>query len=130
MIKAISVARLDYLWVLDILPLKATNSCLKTFESITNLEAATKVILNEFTSGISSYQIQKSGVLEEARGVEDGRTEDLTLEYDSVTADEDWGEFMNRLNSVGKNWHTELWNEKERSYGRQVVRGVETPEYS
>jgi hypothetical protein len=69
---------------------------------------ATSSITSKFGSGLSSYEIRKSGVLEEgARGTEDGRTEDLTLDYDSETADETWGEFLKRLQSVGKDWQTE-----------------------
>ena len=80
----------------------------KTFQSLTTLQAATSSITGKFGSGLSSYNIQKSGVLEKgAAGTEDGRTEDLTLGYDSETADESWTEFLERLRGVGKSWQTE-----------------------
>jgi hypothetical protein len=52
--------------------------------------------------------MERFGVLEEgARGTEDGRTEDLTLKYDSQTADESWEELVKRLSTVGEGWQTE-----------------------
>jgi len=55
-------------------------------------------------------------VLEDgAGGTEDGRTEDVTIEYDSETADETWGEFIKRVNSVGTGWETETWMGEEKS---------------
>ena len=48
---------------------------------------------------------------ESAGGTEDGRTEDLTLEFDSQTADETWEEFIKRVKNVGTGWQTESWME-------------------
>jgi hypothetical protein len=70
-------------------------------------------------------------VLDEIRGAEDGRTQDLSIGYDSVTADESWDEFLERVNDIGKTWHTEIQiGCEQKSYGRQIIRGVEIPEYS
>jgi len=102
-----------------------------TFKSFKALQEASSSITNAFGSGFSVYDIKRVGVLEEGtRGTEDGRTEDLTLEYDSEIADETWEEFLKRAKGVGKGWQTELWTDKEKTWGRQVVRGVEVPEYS
>jgi hypothetical protein len=69
--------------------------------------------------------------MEESRGTEDGRTEDLTVQYESASADESWDEFTGRVQNVGSKWRTEKWVDGEqKSYGRQVIRGVEFPEYS
>jgi len=58
-------------------------------------------------SELSGYKIEKSGlseVSEGGEGIEDGRTMGLTVEYDSVAADESWGEFLSRLSGVEKPW--------------------------
>jgi hypothetical protein len=53
------------------------------------------------------------------------------VQYESASADESWDEFTGRVQKVGSGWRTEKWVDGEqRSYGRQVVRGVEVPEYS
>jgi hypothetical protein len=111
---------------------KLTNDfVVQTFDSLVTLDTATKTILHLFGSGLSAYEMEKSGVLEEAQGTEDGRTEDLTVQYDSVNADESWDEFLRRVKDVGKQWYKEAWVScEEKSYGRQVVRGVEVPECS
>jgi hypothetical protein len=103
---------------------------LQTFKSFDTLETATKTIMGKFGSGLSPYEIQKTGVLEESRGTEDGRTEDLIVQYDSVNADESWNQFLGRIQDVGNGWQREKWVDSElKSYGRQVIRGVEVPEY-
>lgn len=88
---------------------------------------------------MSGYDIVKEGVLEKtAPGFQDGRTEDLTLLFDSEAADETWTEFAKRVKSVGKvsGWKVEEWVEGAagekvvKDYGRQVVRGVSVPEYA
>jgi len=50
-----------------------------------------------------------------AGGTEDGRTEDVTIAYDSETADETWGEFLKRVHSVGTGWGTEAWMGEDES---------------
>lgn len=111
--------------------INADHSTLQTFDTLATLETATKAITSQFGSGLSAYGIQKSGVLEEVRGTEDGRTEDLIVQYDSVNADESWDEFLGRVQNVGRSWKKEAWvGGEQKSYGRQVVRGVEVPEYS
>lgn len=95
------------------------------------MEEATDTVLGHFGSGLSPYDIQRSGVLQQHRGTEDGRTEDLIIKFDSINADESWDEMVERLREIGKKWHVEKWVDREqKSYGRQVVRGVEVPECS
>ena len=81
---------------------------LQTFKFFTVLRTATSSFTSKFGSALSSYKIQRLGVLEERGDTEDGRTEDLTLEYDSESADETWEEFLKRLDVVEKDWQTDL----------------------
>jgi len=80
------------------------------------LQEAASCITGRFGSGFSTYKLTKLGVLKDgAGGTEDGRTEDVTIAYDSETADETWGEFLKRVHSVGTGWGTEAWMGEDES---------------
>ncbi|MCJ1225533.1 hypothetical protein MMC12_002182 [Toensbergia leucococca] len=81
------------------------------FKNLDNLTTATNKIDDVFGGGFSEYKISKSGVeapANEGGRLGCGRTENVTIAYDSVTADESWKEFLKRLDKVKHGWTTEV----------------------
>lgn len=67
--------------------------------------SATHEIDAIFGSGLSAYKLKKYGVGEPGlERFEDGRTESVVVAYDSQTADENWEEFLTRLDQLKENW--------------------------
>lgn len=73
------------------------------------MKDAVDTLSETFGGAFSEYEIVKEGVLEgeNGGGVEDGRTEDLMIKFDSQTADESWHEFLGRMDGAKKSWLVE-----------------------
>jgi hypothetical protein len=73
------------------------------------LQAAVSSASTTFEGAFSEYTVAKEGVLEgpESQGVEDGRTEDFLIRFDSETADEGWVSFLARMDNLTKGWSEE-----------------------
>jgi hypothetical protein len=74
------------------------------------LQNAVERLTTTFGGAFSEYDIVKGGVLDGEgiyKGVEDGRTEDLKISFDSQTADETWHEFLGRIDAVKGDWQIE-----------------------
>lgn len=66
--------------------------------------------MSTFGGAFSEYKIVKEGVLGDENlggGIEDGRTEDVEIKFDSQTADESWHEFLGRMDIVKGDWEVE-----------------------
>ena len=66
--------------------------------------------MSTFGGAFSEYKIVKQGVLggkSDGEGIEDGRTEDMEIKFDSQTANESWHEFLGRMDIVKRDWEIE-----------------------
>jgi hypothetical protein len=74
------------------------------------LRSAVDNFTDTFGGAFSEYIIVKEGVLGGegfGEGIEDGRTEDVKLKFDSQTADESWHQFLGRMDAVKRDWEVE-----------------------
>lgn len=76
-----------------------------------HLTHAANQLENAFSS---TFEIRKCGVeTPDAQGgrVNDGRSENITIEYDSASAKEGWKAFLEKLNALEDEWEHEAKNE-------------------
>jgi len=78
-----------------------------TFKTLTHVIHASDQITETFGKSFSGYTVKNLGMdIPEAgeQNVEDGRTQALTIEFDSVGANETWKEFLARLVAAERRW--------------------------
>jgi hypothetical protein len=70
---------------------------------------------NQLESAFSdTFEIRKCGVEtpnDQGERVNDGRSENITIEFDSDTAKEGWAEFLGRLRALEEEWEREEQHE-------------------
>lgn len=84
----------------------------QAFPSVQSLGRASAKINDVLGGAFSTYSIEKRGIdaIGEVTGdgemenVEDGRTENVMIKFDSQTADETWKEFLTRLHNLESGW--------------------------
>ena len=88
----------------------------KVFPSVHTLTHATENLKSTFGGAFSTIKFEYRGVDDsgnqpsadgQTEAVEDGRTGNLVMKFDSQMADESWKEFLGRLEKLEDGWTAE-----------------------